>query len=149
MTLPTGTISMSQVAAELGISPNGLNLNHWWIRQLAGQNSGQVSMNNLRGQSGNLDGNLTIQGGPAYFINMNNPFFRGTISAANQDTSNNLSLSFSVAPNWNGNILFKNLSNGTSAVLTKQNSTTWGLNSAPGVLIPTAGNTNHFQIFPN
>ena len=148
MTLPTGAISMSQVAAELGISQTGLNLNHSWVRALAGQNSGPISMSNLQGQTGNLDGNLTIQGGPVYFVNMNNPFFRGTISGMTQDTSNNLTMSFSATPNWNGNISVRNLSNGASATLTKQNSTTWGLNSAPGVLTPTAGSVEHFQIFP-
>lgn len=147
MTLPTGTISMSQVASELGISQTGLSLNHGWVRALAGQNSGSVSMSNLRGQTGNLDGNLQIQGGPAYFINMNNPFFRGIMSAMNQDTSNNLTLSFSSAPNWSGNISVKNLSNGASSILTKQNSTTWGATGS-SVLIPTGGSINHFQIFP-
>lgn len=139
---------MSQVATELGISASGLSLNHGWVRALAGQNTGPVSMNNLQGQSGNFDGNVTIQGGPNYFINLNNPFFRGTLNGATQDTSNLLTLTFSAAPNYGGNISMRNLSNGASAILNKVNSTTWQLAGAGGVLIPTAGSVEHIQIYP-
>jgi hypothetical protein len=51
MTLPTGTISMSQVAAELGVGAAGLSLNAGNVRTLAGVPSGAVSMNHLRGKS--------------------------------------------------------------------------------------------------
>lgn len=52
MTLPTGTISMSQVNTELGYSSNAtISLNQTAVRTLAGVPSGTISMNNLRGKS--------------------------------------------------------------------------------------------------
>jgi hypothetical protein len=52
VTLPTsGSISMSQVAAELGISATGLSLNDSRVRSLAGKPSGAISMSDLRGKS--------------------------------------------------------------------------------------------------
>jgi hypothetical protein len=52
MTLPSsGPISMSQVAAELGISATGLSLNDSRVRALAGKPSGAISMNDLHGKS--------------------------------------------------------------------------------------------------
>lgn len=49
--LPTGTISMAQVASELGLSQTGINLNHSSVRRLAGKTSGTISMNDLRGKA--------------------------------------------------------------------------------------------------
>ena len=52
MTLPTGTISMSQVNVELGLSPTALiSLNDSAVRALAGVPSGTISMQNLQGKS--------------------------------------------------------------------------------------------------
>jgi len=53
MVLPTGTISMSQVNTELGISPSAttISLNQANVRALAGVPSGTISMDNLRGKS--------------------------------------------------------------------------------------------------
>lgn len=51
MTTPTGTISMYNVAQELGIAAAGINLNMGSVRALAGQPSGAVTLNNLRGKS--------------------------------------------------------------------------------------------------
>lgn len=52
MTLPaTGSISMAQVAAELGVSQTGINLNQANVRALAGKPSGAISMSDLRGKS--------------------------------------------------------------------------------------------------
>lgn len=52
MTLPaTGSISMSQVATELGISQTGLSLNDARVRALAGVLSGPISFSNLRGKT--------------------------------------------------------------------------------------------------
>lgn len=48
---PTGSISMSQVAAELGVSATGLGLGHSLVRVLAESLSGNVSMSNLRGKA--------------------------------------------------------------------------------------------------
>jgi hypothetical protein len=51
MTLPTGGISMYQVAVELGVTHIGISLNAGNVRTLAGVPSGAISMNNLRGKS--------------------------------------------------------------------------------------------------
>ena len=52
MTLPTGTISMSQVNTELGLSSTTtISLNQTNVRTLAGVPSGTISMSNLQGKS--------------------------------------------------------------------------------------------------
>lgn len=52
MTLPSsGPISISMVAAELGISAAGLSLNDSRVRALAGKPSGTISMSDLYGKS--------------------------------------------------------------------------------------------------
>ena len=52
MTLPTGTISMSQVNVELQLSATTpISLNQASVRSLAGVPSGTISMNNLRGKT--------------------------------------------------------------------------------------------------
>jgi len=59
MTLPTGTISMSQVNVELGLSPTALiSLNDSAVRALAGVPSGAISMSDLWGKS-----SFSISGG--------------------------------------------------------------------------------------
>ena len=55
MTLPVGTISMSQVNTELGIpSTTTISLNQANVRALAGVPSGTISMSNLQGKSNSL-----------------------------------------------------------------------------------------------
>lgn len=53
MTLPAypNAISMSQVAAELGVSATGLSLNASNVRSLAGKASGAISFSDLHGKS--------------------------------------------------------------------------------------------------
>lgn len=52
MALPAGTISMSQVNTELGLSATAqISLNQAAVRTLAGVASGTISMNDLRGKS--------------------------------------------------------------------------------------------------
>ena len=52
MTTPSGTIAMTNVAAEIGISATGINLNQQNVRRLAGQVSGVVTMQNLQNKRG-------------------------------------------------------------------------------------------------
>jgi len=66
MTLPsTGFISMSGVAAELGISPIGLSLGNGAVRTLAGVASGPISMDVLHGKSAGGGGGPPPGPGPA------------------------------------------------------------------------------------
>ena len=51
MPTPSGTISLSDVATELGISTSGLNLNQTNVRRLAGKTSGAVSLNDLKSKT--------------------------------------------------------------------------------------------------
>jgi hypothetical protein len=52
MTLPVGTISMSQVNTELGLpSTTTISLNQANVRSIAGVLSGTISMNDLRGKT--------------------------------------------------------------------------------------------------
>lgn len=61
---PTGSISMSQVAAELGVSATGLHLGDSRVRALAESLSGSVSMTDLRGKAyAVLTSGLYITGG--------------------------------------------------------------------------------------
>ena len=53
MPTPTGTISMSDVMSELGISGE-TSLNDSDVRGLAGKTSGQISMSDLRGKSNTI-----------------------------------------------------------------------------------------------
>ena len=53
MTLPSGTISLSQVNTELDISPSSttINMGATAVRTLAEQPSGAIAMSDLQGQS--------------------------------------------------------------------------------------------------
>jgi hypothetical protein len=51
MTTPSGTITMANVATELGVSQTGINLNQQNVRRLAGQVTGTVTMQNLQNKT--------------------------------------------------------------------------------------------------
>lgn len=150
MTLPASfPLSMSQVATELGLSLP-LSLSHAWIQALAGVSGLPLSLSQLLGKTGRYDGSNTISSGPVYSINLNNPFFGGTLNILSQQGTGNLTLAFSSAPNWSGNINVINNSSGANVVLAKQNSTTWFLAGASAnILINRAGNTDSFTILPS
>lgn len=154
MTLPTGAIWASDVNVELGRAWNTpFSLDDSWVRALAGKPSGAISFADLRGQTAQPNWNGTPQnsGGPGILMNMAVPFFRGvtaSIGGDNQTPINNLILSFSVAPNWDGNILFKNNSTGYSGVLVKRDAVTWWIRlGGNGGL--RAGITDNFTLLPS
>lgn len=150
MTLPASfPLAMSQVANELGLSLP-LSMSNPWVIALAGKSALPVSFSNLLGKTGRYDGSNTVSSGPVYSISLNNPFFGGTLNTLSQQGTGNLTLGFSLAPNWNVNIRVINNSSGASAILTKQNSTTWFLAGASGsILITRSGNTDNFTILPS
>ncbi|MCL4651641.1 hypothetical protein [Burkholderia multivorans] len=150
MTLPTGQISMSQIAAELGINATGLNLNHGWVRALAGRPSGTISFSDLRGQSGRIDGSYPTQvAGGGKYIALNAPFFGATVSrlsfsgAAGQTS---YTLEVSAGCRWNGNVSVRNNTTGGVIVL-PWNGSLWSVASGDGSLIRTS-TTDNFSIVP-
>ncbi|QTD88882.1 hypothetical protein [Burkholderia anthina] len=153
MTLPASfPLSMSQVATELGLSLP-LNLENGWVMALAGRGSPPVSFSNLLGQTGTATGNAPASsGGGGITAPFSSPWFRGQISQLGATTGGapglTVSISFSSAPNWNGNILLKNNTTGGSIVLPKVNSTSWQANSNPGNIV-RAGFTDNFTITPS
>lgn len=151
MTLPsTGSLSMSQVAAELGISATGLNLNHGWVRTLAGRPSGGISFSDLRGQSGRIDGSYPTQvAGGGKYIAINAPFFGATVSLlsfAGPAGQTNYALEVSTGCRWNGNVSVRNNTTGGSIVL-PWNGSGWSLATGDGSLIRTS-TTDNFSIVP-
>ncbi|KUY70805.1 hypothetical protein WS46_32025 [Burkholderia sp. RF4-BP95] len=145
---------MSQVATELGVSQSGINLNHSWVRALANVGaSGTLNMNQLHGQTGTATGNATAtSGGGGVNAPFSSPWFSGQISLLGSTNGGppglTVAIQFSVAPNWNGNILLKNNTTGGSIVLPKFSSTTWQVNSNPGNIL-RPGFTDNFTIAPS
>lgn len=147
MTLPASfPLSMSQIATELGLSLP-LSINHAWVIALAGKSVLPVSFSDLLGKSGHFGGGLVGSGaGSVLAVSFSSaPFFGGVLASMTQQ-SNSLTLTFSSAPNWSGNINVTNTTISVSSVLTKQNSTTWIGN---GNLLPTNGVTNNITVYPS
>jgi len=155
MTLPVSfPMSMSQIAAELGLSLP-ISINHTWIIALAGKSGLPVSFSDLLGQTGRYDGALAITGGPTYGSAFSAPFFGGSFSGFSQGAigvgqPDYLIISFGVAPRWTGNLRILNNTTGASAVLPKINSTTWQLQNAdPNIAENRGGHTDSFTIIPS
>ncbi|QTO49469.1 hypothetical protein [Burkholderia latens] len=155
MTLPASfPMSMSQIARELTLSLP-LHLEHPWVLALAGRSGPPVSFSNLLGQTGTATGNATTTsggGGTGITASFSSPWFRGQIAQLGATSGglpgNTVSVSFSSAPNWAGNILLKNNTTGGSIVLSKFSSTSWQVSSNPGnILRPSV--TDNFTITPS
>ncbi|WP_159086640.1 hypothetical protein [Burkholderia sp. NRF60-BP8] len=153
MTLPASfPMSMSQIASELGLSLP-LSISHPWVVALAGKSGLPVSFSDLLGQTGTATGNAAAtSGGGGIIAPFSSPWFRGQISQLGATTGGapglTVSITFSVAPNWSGNILLKNNTTNASIVLGKINSTSWQVNSNPGNIV-RAGFTDNFTILPS
>lgn len=77
MTLPTtGPISISMVAAELGISSAGLSLGDARVRALAGKPTGPISFSDLRGKTADGGGG---GGGATFTLTAERGIVGGTI----------------------------------------------------------------------
>ena len=156
MTLPSSPpLSGSQVATELGLSLP-LSMNHAWVIALAGKAVLPVSFSDLLGKTGRYDGtppntDFSFPGGPTIRRLFTAPWFGGTLSSIGGSpppSSQPLYITFSVAPNWTGNILLKNNTTGVSAVLTPFTSTQWNVSNTPSGLA-TFNATENFTILPS
>jgi hypothetical protein len=151
MTLPTGALSMSQVATELGRSLP-LSLQDAMVRALAQVSGAACDFNSLRGKTGRFDGSLfCASGGGGQSINFSGvPWFGGALLSAGQNiTLPQTGVSFSVAPNWSGNILLRNNTTGASIVLPQSGGpTSWSANITVPLLF-RAGQTDNFTVLPS
>jgi hypothetical protein len=150
MTLPASfPLSMSQIAAELGLSLP-LSINHSWVVQLAGKGALPVSFSDLLGKTAKFNGNLTGGASGGLFVQFGNaPFFGGALVELDVFLGGGgSSLSISGPPNWNGNIRVTNNTTGISLVLSKLNNTAWTSASNPANLI-RSGITDNFSVIPS
>jgi hypothetical protein len=154
MTLPTGTITMAQVAAELGRPLAGVNLNDGLVRLLAGRPSGAISMSDLQGKSGGVNGSFAVfNGGSIAGININQPYWGVTMNGANQyGAGANINIGFSAVPGYTGNIRITNNTTGASAILSQlpaPNDKIWSVGAADSnILWNRQGATDSFSIVP-
>jgi hypothetical protein len=127
MTLPTGALYMSQIAAELGLSLP-LSLQHGWVRALAQVTGPACDFNSLRGKTGTFNGAVT---GGLNFISFpgGSPWFGGALQemdAFGPSGGNYFALNFTSGPNWSGNIRVTNQTTGVSVLFNnKVSSTQW------------------------
>lgn len=146
MTLPASfPMSMAQIATELGLSLP-LSISHAWVIALAGKSALPVSFSDLLGQTAQP----TWSGTPSSdgtFMSMSAAFFHGTAASVSAPINvlNPITLSFSVAPNWSGNIRLTNSSTGANVLLTKSNSTTWTGNG----VVMRGGVTDNYKLSPS
>lgn len=114
MTLPTGALSMQQIATELGLSLP-LSLQHSWVRALAQVSGASCDFNSLRGKSGRFDGALAGSGNA---VQLNNyTIFSGAMNDIFSQ-SGQTTLVFNTIPTWTGNFRIRNNSTGQAVVVT-------------------------------
>lgn len=164
MTLPTGTITMAQVAGELGLSTSGINLNNSAVRALAGRTSGSISMSHLRGKAAtavvpitygylshgikNVYKYMGVGSGYGAFTG-NTSVFGKTISAVYLNTQHNFSyIIFTTTPpsfsyvKING-VTFTYASRNTN--LSTGNTVGWGSTPSGAFLLSGSGIVEFFQ----
>jgi hypothetical protein len=120
MTLPSsGTITMAEVATELGLSDTGINLNHSWVRALANIGSGAIALSSLYGKTGNFSGTLSI-GQIVNFVygayGLSIPFFGCTINEISQHNAD-IVITITGSPTYTGNVIVTDNTTGKSSVL--------------------------------
>lgn len=158
MTLPASLpISMSQIAAELGLSLP-LSLNHTWVEALANKAALPVSFSDVIGKTGRFDGNLYVDitdGSTIAEIDTSIPFFNITITSLYSANSNGGQLGIfanGTPPPSISKVLIKNNTTGASAVLgTPISGQAWtakGVSNWSSVIRP-AYITDNFTILPS
>jgi hypothetical protein len=97
MTTPTGTISMSDVNTELGLTSTAtISLNDAAVRTLAGVASGTISMDNLRGKSNAPAATFSPDGGTS----AGTAVFLSDITYEPSPSSVTIIISCSVSATW-------------------------------------------------
>jgi hypothetical protein len=142
---------MSQVATEIGLTLP-LDLQHPWVRALAQVTGASCNFGSLRGKTGRFDGALFCSsGGGGQSISFSGaPWFGGALLSAGQNvTIPQTGLSFSVAPNWSGNILLRNNTTGASIVLPQSGGPTSWASSTTVPFLFRAGQTDNFTVLPS
>ncbi|MGF6777826.1 hypothetical protein [Paraburkholderia sp. GAS334] len=158
MTLPASfTLSMSQIAAELGLSLP-LSLNHAWVEALANKSGLPVSFSDLLGKTGRFDGNISINVTGFGPFPSGSTLFGATLSQItggyNGATLLTVEIDFNNGtwpPNYTGNFKLTNNSTGASCVLSQLipgASNTWR-NSSPPQNIIRKGQTDSYNIVPS
>lgn len=154
MTLPTGSLSMSQIATELGLSLP-LSLQHAWVRALAQVGGAACDFNSLRGKTGRFDGIITTfqtgsGGSTAYHAALNPaPFFGAVLGNINEALIGG-SISVTIAsgtPSFTGNIVVKNNTLGHAQILS-WNGSFWSGTDSSGGIVPGVS-TYSFTILPS
>jgi hypothetical protein len=134
MTLPASLpLSMSQIAAELGLSLP-LAIEHPWVLALAALSGVPISFSSLLGKTGSFNGNI--------FVNSNGngafpspPFFGTTLAQLTWSLSNiQISTSGPNLPTWQGNVKLTNNTTGVSCVLAYIGAG-WQANSPPSGIV--------------
>jgi hypothetical protein len=149
MTLPSSPpLSGTQVATELGLSLP-LSMNHAWVIALAGKSALPVSFSDFLGKTGHFDGNLTTgAAGQTFEVDFTSSFlFGGQLQYFRQQIVSTV-LVFSSAPNWSGNIIVTNATEGVSSTLTKTNGTQWN-GGAPQGMLGLNGSVNNITVYPS
>lgn len=150
MTLPTGAISLNDVATELAISSSGLSLNDSRVRGLAGIPSGAISLNDLKGKVYTAPYTLVLASvGYSYTytssgygsVTPNNLFKGKLFNSITSDSSQGYPLIFNYEVGFNfsaitiaGNTFYRSLSDYTS-----DNQTYWLYKNSSTPYINVAG----------
>jgi hypothetical protein len=149
MTLPTGALSMSQIATELGRSLP-LGLQDPMVRALAQVTGAACDFNSLRGKTGRIDQSQPCVN-PIGTVQVTFPgaiwFGGGNSIALFNSRSGFQGLVFDNAPNWSGNISARNNTTGAVCVLSKTDSTNWTGPLTANLL--RLGQTDNFTILPS
>lgn len=164
MTLPASfPLSMSQVAAELGLSLP-LSINHPWVILLSGNASPPalpVSFSQLLGQSGNYQFSGLIQqnGNFDYFVGLGENIFFGSLLDSLHEGSATGVIVYTINSSAIANpqkIIVTNKTENKSAVLSQVPGTgtggvnlQWQLLSGSIGIFGNAGQTHNFTIYPS
>jgi hypothetical protein len=152
MTLPASfPISMSQIAAELGLSLP-LSISHPWVEALANKSGLPVSFSDLLGKTAQFNGNISFTSG-SFSTGFTPTLFGGTVldmeGLYSGGVLTQVTLNFSSNPPvYRGNFLLVNHTTGQSIVVAYAGGNQWNNNAPPAGFI-VGSNTYNFTVKPN